>query len=144
MNTNPDTLSWSEPALDLHSRATSSVGVTSPFQQSQHRKKFRKRADKKCLIKNPRNLFFTFNSAFPIVQVSSCSASPFSNVYLHFLTDSNKTSQNQTAGRLLVVLHDMENFAFGERGRQNSVMGGREKKLSSTFTKELLLWSGLV
>ena len=35
----------SEPALELHSRAASSVGVTSLFQQSQHRKQFQRKAD---------------------------------------------------------------------------------------------------
>ena len=43
----PDTRPRSEPTLELHSRAASSVGVTSPFQRSQHRKQFRRRADKK-------------------------------------------------------------------------------------------------
>ena len=38
--TNPDSQQRSKPALELHSRATSSLGITSPFQQSQHRKQF--------------------------------------------------------------------------------------------------------
>ena len=37
----------SEPALELHSRAASSVGFTSLFQRSQHRKQFRRKADNK-------------------------------------------------------------------------------------------------
>ena len=37
----------SEPALEPHSRAASSVGVTSPFQRSQHRKQFQRKVDKK-------------------------------------------------------------------------------------------------
>ena len=41
----------SEPALELHSRATSSVGITSPFQRSQHRKQFRRKADKKKIFR---------------------------------------------------------------------------------------------
>ena len=45
--TNPDSHPRSEPALELHSRAASSVGITSPFQRSQHRKQFRRKADKK-------------------------------------------------------------------------------------------------
>ena len=45
--TNPDSPPRSEPALGLHSRAASSVGVTSLFQRSQHRKPFRRRADHK-------------------------------------------------------------------------------------------------
>ena len=36
-----------EPALELHSRAASSVAITSPFLRSQHRKQFQKRADHK-------------------------------------------------------------------------------------------------
>ena len=43
--TNPDTCPRSEPALELHSKATSSVGITSPFQRSQHRKQFKTKAD---------------------------------------------------------------------------------------------------
>ena len=43
---NPDSLTRLEPALELHSRAASSVGVTSPFQRSQHRKQFRRREEK--------------------------------------------------------------------------------------------------
>ena len=38
--TNPDSQPRSEPAPELYSRAASSVGVTSPFQRSQHRKQF--------------------------------------------------------------------------------------------------------
>ena len=34
-----------ELALELHSRAASSVGVTSPFQWSQHRTQFWRKAD---------------------------------------------------------------------------------------------------
>ena len=45
--TNPDTWPRSEPTLELHSRAASSVGITSPFQRSQHRKQFQRKADKK-------------------------------------------------------------------------------------------------
>ena len=45
--TNLATQPRSEPALELHSRAASSVGVKSPFQQSHHRKQFRRKADKK-------------------------------------------------------------------------------------------------
>ena len=37
----------SKPALELHSRAASSVGITSPFQRSQHRKQFPRKADNK-------------------------------------------------------------------------------------------------
>ena len=44
---NPDSRPGSVPALQLHSRAASSVGVTLPFQQSQHRKQFRRKADNK-------------------------------------------------------------------------------------------------
>ena len=36
----------SEPALELHSRAVSSVGITSSLQQSQHRKQFQRKTDK--------------------------------------------------------------------------------------------------
>ena len=43
--TNLDTQPRTEPALELHSRAASSVGVTSPFQQSEHRKQFWRRVD---------------------------------------------------------------------------------------------------
>ena len=39
--------SIAEPALELQSRATSSVGVMSSFQQSRHKKQFRRKADKK-------------------------------------------------------------------------------------------------
>ena len=42
--TNPDSWPRSEPALELHSRAMSSVGLTSPFQRSQHRKQFWRKA----------------------------------------------------------------------------------------------------
>ena len=42
--TNPDSRPRSEPTLKLHSRATSSEGITSP---SQHRKQFLRKADKK-------------------------------------------------------------------------------------------------
>ena len=45
--TNPDSQPRSVPALELHSRAASSVGVMTPFQRSQHRKQFRRKADKK-------------------------------------------------------------------------------------------------
>ena len=45
--TNLDSQPRSVPALELHSRAASSVGITSPFQRSQHRKQFRRKADKK-------------------------------------------------------------------------------------------------
>ena len=34
LQTNPNTQPRSEPALELHSRAASSVGITSPFQRS--------------------------------------------------------------------------------------------------------------
>ena len=44
---NPDSWPRSVPALELHSRAASRVGVTSPFQQSQHREQFRRKANKK-------------------------------------------------------------------------------------------------
>ena len=37
----------SEPTLELYSRAASSVGITSPFQRSQHRKQFWRRLDPK-------------------------------------------------------------------------------------------------
>ena len=40
--TNPDTQPRSEPALELHSRAASSVGITSLLQRSQHKKQFRR------------------------------------------------------------------------------------------------------
>ena len=39
----------SQPALELQSGAASSVGVMSPFQWSQRRKQFRRKADKKIL-----------------------------------------------------------------------------------------------
>ena len=45
--TNLDSRPRSEPALELHSRAVSSEGVMSPFQRSQHRKQFRRKADNK-------------------------------------------------------------------------------------------------
>ena len=45
--TNPDSQYRSAPALELHSRAASSVSVMSPFQQFQHRKQFRRKADQK-------------------------------------------------------------------------------------------------
>ena len=48
--TNPDSRHRSEPALELNSRAASSVGITSPFQQSQHREQFRRKADKKKIL----------------------------------------------------------------------------------------------
>ena len=38
--TSPDSRPRLEPALDLHSRAASSVGIKSPFQRSQQRKQF--------------------------------------------------------------------------------------------------------
>ena len=44
---NPDSWPRSAPTLKIHSRAASSVGVTSPFQRSQHMKQFRRKADKK-------------------------------------------------------------------------------------------------
>ena len=37
----------SEPALKLHSRAASSVGITSPFQQSQHKRKLLQKINQK-------------------------------------------------------------------------------------------------
>ena len=40
--TNPDSQPRSEPVLELHCRAASSVGVMSPFQRSQNRKQFKK------------------------------------------------------------------------------------------------------
>ena len=48
--TNPDSRLRSAPALELHSTAESSVGITSPFQRSRHRKQFRRKADKKKLV----------------------------------------------------------------------------------------------
>ena len=45
--TNPDSQPRSAPALELLSSAESSVGVTSPFQRSQHREQYRRKADKK-------------------------------------------------------------------------------------------------
>ena len=36
-----------EPTLELHSRAAPSVGGKSPLHRSQHRKKFRRKADNK-------------------------------------------------------------------------------------------------
>ena len=47
---NPDSQPRSEPALKLHSRAASSVGVMSPLQWSQHRKQFQRRADIKKIV----------------------------------------------------------------------------------------------
>ena len=41
----PDTQPRSEPALEQHRRPSSSVGITSPFQWSQHRKQFQRKAD---------------------------------------------------------------------------------------------------
>ena len=49
--TNPDSRPRSVPALELHSRAASSVGITSPFQQSQQRKQFRRKADNEKITK---------------------------------------------------------------------------------------------
>ena len=62
LQTNPDSRPRSEPALELHRRAVSSVGITSQFQQSQNRKQFRKRADHKKLW--PRLLKQDFSLCF--------------------------------------------------------------------------------
>ena len=48
--TNPDSQPRSELTLELHSRATSSVGVMSAFQRSQHRKQFWRKADNKKTV----------------------------------------------------------------------------------------------
>ena len=45
--TNLDSQPRSEPPIELHNRAASSVSITSPFQQSQNRKQFWKKADNK-------------------------------------------------------------------------------------------------
>ena len=49
--TNPDSQPRSEPALELQSRAASKVGDTSPFQWSQYRKQFLRKADHKKIKK---------------------------------------------------------------------------------------------
>ena len=49
----------SEPAQELHSRAVSSVGGTSPFPWSQQREQFWRRADKKTLSRTCP-VFFNF------------------------------------------------------------------------------------
>ena len=54
--TNPDSWPRSEPAPELHSRAASSIGIKSPFQQSQHRKQFWRRVDhKKTVSLSPKD-----------------------------------------------------------------------------------------
>ena len=48
--TNPDSQFKSEPALELHSGAASSVGVISPFQRSRQRKHLRSGGRQKFLF----------------------------------------------------------------------------------------------
>ena len=63
--TNPDSWPRSALTLELLSRAASSVGVTSPFQRSQHRKQFWRRVDhKKVLTWFHILLNFLSNSSF--------------------------------------------------------------------------------
>ena len=45
LHTNRDSRPRSAPTLELHSRAASSVGITSPLQRSRHRKQFQRKAN---------------------------------------------------------------------------------------------------
>ena len=68
--TNQDSGPKSVPTLELHSWAASSVGITSPFQRSQHRKQFQRKVDNKKTPRNhpsytsPHNFFYKFTKNF--------------------------------------------------------------------------------
>ena len=70
--TNLDSLPKSKPALELHSRAVSSVGIKSPFQRSQHRKQFQREADKKIYMEYEKcSEFFEFLLRFKVQNKTS-------------------------------------------------------------------------
>ena len=71
--------------LRLHSRAASSVGVTSPFQRSQHRKQFWRRADHK----KTKNILLKLYSV--LCPFSFCFISP-SHSFLDCTWQSLETS----------------------------------------------------
>ena len=75
--TNQDSRPRSDPTLELHSKAASSVGITSTFQRSKHKKQFWRKADKKNMYrKSPifsiwstdRVLYFYMVLRVPIVS----------------------------------------------------------------------------
>ena len=70
---NPDSRPRSEPTLELNSRAASSVGIMSPFQRSQHRKQFRRKADKKTQKTCTKVFVFGFLLNFKrLIQAGQC------------------------------------------------------------------------
>ena len=80
----------SELALELHSRAASSVGGTSPFPRSQHRKQFWRKADKKM-----------YSSSFPQREQSDnhigdkvCSKDLDYNYLFNFVGKCSATSES--------------------------------------------------
>ena len=73
-----------EPSLELHSRAASSVGVKSPFQQSQHRKQFRRKADKKWTHPCELNTEVVYWSGSHAFQVSNQQNTRFKKVFIYF------------------------------------------------------------
>ena len=67
--TNPDSQPRSESTLEIYSRAASSVGITSPFQWSQHRKQFsRKAAHKKDSLKGLNQGLDLFHKIYVIIR----------------------------------------------------------------------------
>ena len=66
--TNLDTRPRSQPTLELHSMATSSVGIMSPFQWSQYKKQFRRKADKKIIKQTEMFIFRCLQRAKPFQQ----------------------------------------------------------------------------
>ena len=85
------------------SRAASSVGVTSPFQWSQHRKQFWRRADKKPYFTSiSNNLVHLILDAYCIqysdksgLQVSGIMIVIFIQVYSNLLPDSDSVECRQ-------------------------------------------------